>query len=88
MALVFITKTQAGQLQSAAVANTINALPQKFNDAIVAAANAGLVTLTFSYFPATSAQADAFIAGTLGPAGWTAVNNNNANPGNFTITVS
>lgn len=83
-----ITKTQAGAIQAAAILATVAALPQKLEDAIRNAASNGLVTITFPYFPATSAQVDAFIVSTMTPAGWTAVNNNIATPGNFTITVS
>lgn len=83
-----ITKAQAGSILAAARAAAVAALPLKLENAIIAAASSGVATIDFSYFPATSAQADAFIASTMTPAGWTAVNNNIATPGNFTITVS
>lgn len=86
--MAFITKTEAGAIFTASVAAAVAGLPKKLDDAIRDAAARGNVTVTFNYFPATSAQADAFIAGTLTPQGWTAVNNNIATPGNFTITVS
>jgi hypothetical protein len=83
-----IAKAQAGVIQSAAIASTLAAIPQRIEDAIRLAAAAGQVSIVFAYAPATSAQADAFITSTMAPAGWTCVNNNIAQPGNFTITVS
>lgn len=89
MAFVMITKVQAGAIQAAAIAAAVAAMPQQILDAVNAAAAAGRTSIVFPYFPATSAQADAFIAGTLIGAGWTgSVNNNIATPGNFTITIS
>ena len=86
--MAFITKLQAGAIQAAAVAAAVAAMPDALEQAIRTGAAKGLTSITFAYFPATSAQVDAFIASTLTPAGWTAVNNNIATPGNFTITLS
>ena len=83
-----ITQAQAGVIQAAAVAATVAAIPGRIEDAIRTAAAAGQVSIVFSYATATSAQADAFIAAVMVPAGWTCVNNNIASPGNFTISIS
>lgn len=83
-----ITKAQAQTIQQAAIAAAVAVLPQALENAITTAAAKGLVTITFPYAPATSAQVDGFIATVMAPAGWTCVNNNIATPGNFTITVS
>lgn len=83
-----ITKTQANEIRLAAIAAALAALPQKLENAIALAASQGITSIDFPYFPATSAQANAFIASTMVPAGWTVVNNNILSPGNFSITVS
>lgn len=83
-----ITKAAANNIRTAAIAAAVAALPLQLEQAITLAATKGLATIDFSYFPATSAQVDAFITATMIPAGWTVVNNNIATPGNFTITVS
>lgn len=86
--MAMITKTQAGVIFAASQAAAIAAMPQKIDDALRTAAANGIVSIVFPYAPATSAQADAFITLTMAPAGWTAVNNNIATPGNFTLTIS
>jgi len=86
--MAMITKLQAGAIFNNSVSAAQATVAQRLNDAIITAATNGFVSITFNYFPVSSATVDAFITSTMAPAGWTVVNNNIASPGNFTVTVS
>lgn len=78
--MALITKAEAATLRTSYIAQ----LPARLDAALRAAAQSGVVSITFSYAPASPAAATTFQTNTIELAGWTVVRDDVG----FTFTIS